>query len=148
MRQLHDVDMAKLSWEQKLYFLKLQGDKDKWETLAEAFAGPLKQAGPAIGETLKGASQAAIRAMGGLNNPTQQDQEVTSFVCPSCQAELNVPKASLRPGVSIKCPKCEKLFPAVPEEKTEPSKVTPSTERARTRDVTAPRVDEIRPHWT
>jgi|GEM_PF-4965239 len=111
MRQSHDIGMEKLSWEQKLYFLKLENDKDKWEKIQDTFAPILQQATPEIRNALKQLGEGVGRSLGANPNPNPDAKtELTSVQCPKCASSLNVNIPEGLQQINVKCPKCQNLF--------------------------------------
>lgn len=124
MRELHDVDMEKLRWEQKKYFLEMERDSNKWENLGKMF-NPIFQ-DPRIQEQTKkimhGVGERLANSVLNVGNPDghgSAEAETLKLTCPGCKTQLEIPKQSIGPGLKVKCASCGELFDAVPkEEKT------------------------------
>jgi len=109
LRQSHDLGMEKIHWEQKLAFMKLESDKDKWERIENTFAPILQQASPEIKKMIHKIGEQVGKSMGSLGNPNVQTEK-TSVMCPKCSATLNMNVPPGHSELGIKCPQCENLF--------------------------------------
>ena len=115
MRQSHDIDMAKLTWEQQKFMMQTEAERDKWGAIQQTFSpifsmaapeirGALKKVGQQVGRSLEGGPQGASKGA---------SQEIANFTCPGCKAQLTVPIPPNAPEeVPIKCPKCGTVTPA------------------------------------
>lgn len=112
MRQSHDLDMQRLSWEQKRYFLKMENDTTKWNKIEETFGPILKMASPDIRDAIRKIGEQVGKSIGGLGaNPNPNAQtEVSSVECPKCKSPLNVRIPEGLEQIQVKCPKCQNLF--------------------------------------
>ncbi len=111
LRQSHDLDMQRLSWDQKKYFLKLENDTQKWDKLQETFGPILQTASPEIRDIIRKIGENVGKSLGGLGaNPNPNAQEVTSIKCPRCASPLNVKIPQGLDQIQVKCPSCENLF--------------------------------------
>lgn len=141
MRQSHDLDMQKLTWEQQKFMIQQAAERDKWGAIEKMLSPLTAMAAPEIHTQLKNLGKEVSKSLApGQQTPTGAPPQLASFSCPSCQTELNIPLDKIPPGaeeVPIKCPKCgvvtpakfqktkEKIPPAPTEEKpSKPSRLT------------------------
>ena len=135
MRQGHDLDMERIRWEQQKYMLESEKERDKWGAIQQTFAPILQMNAPAIREGVKGLARTVGQSFTGqpeqpANPNAPPQQQIASFECPKCKAQLNVPIPPNAPEeVPIKCPKCGTVTPAnLGEGGTTPSQRKPPAE--------------------
>lgn len=114
MKQSHDIDMARLSWEQQKYMLTAEADRDKWGAIQQTFSPIFAMAAPEIRGAIRKAGQELGKTIGtNPGSPSPNQPQLAGFVCPSCQTELTVPIPPNAPEeVPVKCPKCGTITPA------------------------------------
>lgn len=139
MRQSHDIDMAKLSWEQQKYVLTQEAERDKWGAIRETFNPIFQMAAPEVRGALKKIGKDVGKTLNqppGPKTPAEQPN-IAKFTCPSCKTELGVPIPPNAPEeVPIKCPKCQTVTPA-----------KLSKEPATTKEETSKTMPRVRPKY-
>lgn len=120
LRQSHDIDMQKISFEQKKFFLGLQNERDKWDKITEVFGPVISAAGPEIKNAIRELGKGIGASMGGAAKP-KQNVNVVPTKCPKCGSDLNIPvPEGAHDLVNVKCPKCGNLFQLEEEKEPEP----------------------------
>lgn len=120
LRQSHDIDMHKIGFEQKKFFLQLENERDKWDRISETFAPILQSATPEIRKAIRQLGESVGRGIGGAAKPDVQNPNMVSTSCPKCNSPLNIPvPEGAHDVVNVKCPKCGNLFQLEEEKETE-----------------------------
>jgi hypothetical protein len=116
MRQSHDVDMQRITWEQKKFILEQEADRNKWDRITDTLSPILQMNAPVIQKAVRDIAKSVTNDItSSMNNPSQPNPQsnLAKFTCPSCQTELNVPIPPNAPEViPVKCPKCNTVSPA------------------------------------
>jgi len=109
LRESHDLDMARLGFEQKKFFLKMEHEDGKWDKISETFGPILQTATPEIRKAIRQIGESVGR---GLQPKPQPDVQAAteSVTCPKCGRELkvNIPEGLEKIGVV--CPQCKHKF--------------------------------------
>lgn len=146
MRQSHDIDMKKLEWEEKKYFLGQEAEREKWRAIQETFSPIFSMASPEIQRQLRNLGTEAGKALGGLggnpnSNPnlaSAQTPQVAPFTCPNCDQQMNVPYPLPQGVQGVKCPSCGTTTPIQYQGSEQPTTETPPLEET---------VKTLKPHY-
>lgn len=119
MRQSHDIDMKKLDWEEKKYFLQQDAEREKWGAIKETFSPIFAMASPEIQKQLRNLGSEAGKALGGglgggnpnPASPQNTPQQAAPFTCPNCDQQMNVPYPLPQGVQGVKCPNCGTTTP-------------------------------------
>ncbi len=132
LRESHDIDMMKLDWEMKKYFLGLEADKDKWSNITKTFSPFFEMAAPQVKKTMQKVGQSIgqniERIAAGQGNPNLSGP-TEPFTCPDCKAGFSIPKSALvnRENAKVVCPACKAVHNLALEEETERRELRPKS---------------------
>jgi len=131
MRQSHDLDIQRMTWEQQKFLLQQEAESGKWDAIQETFAPIFQMASPQIRESIKNLGASVGKSLAPAGPETAQTPpgtaQTANFECPGCKAQLNVeipPNAP--PEIPVKCPSCGVVTPTTIQEAPQ-TQQTPQT---------------------